>query len=72
MNLGAVDGEMSVTPAASTGRMSTIRRTRWSRIPWIGKSVSRVRANSLSTRESRASLTGTFLTPGMTSAGSGR
>ena len=41
--------EISETPAASMGRMSTIRRTRWSKIPWIGKSVTSVRANSLRT-----------------------
>ncbi len=64
MNRGAVVGEIKVTPAASIGRTSTMRRTRWSRIPWIGKSVRRVCANSLRTCESRSSTTDTNLTPG--------
>jgi hypothetical protein len=34
------------------GMISTIRCTRWSKIPWIGKSVRTVRANSLRTTES--------------------
>ena len=37
---------MRVTPAALIGSTSTIRSTRCSRIPWMGKSVSIVRANS--------------------------
>ena len=48
---GRRPGEISVTPAAVTGRTSTMRSTRWSRIPWIGKSVTSVRANSLNTAE---------------------
>ena len=49
---GASPVEINVTPAAVIGRTSTMRRTRCSRIPWIGNSVAIVRANSLSTAES--------------------
>ena len=55
ISCGWVVGEISETPAASIGSRSTMRTTRWSRIRSIGKSVTRVRANSLSTSESRSS-----------------
>ena len=47
---------MSVTPAPVIGMRSTMRSTRWSRMPWIGKSVTIVRANSLNTSESFCSV----------------
>ena len=59
---GRSSGEMRVTPAAVIGMTSTIRSTRWSRIDWIGKSVTIVRANSLSTSE-RCSLRPTISHP---------
>ena len=45
-----------MTPAPLTGRMSTILRTRWSKMPCIGKSEAMVRANSLSTSTSCRSV----------------
>ena len=51
MKCGAVPAEIRVTPAALTGSTSTIRSTSRSRIPWIGKSVTIVRANSASTAD---------------------
>ena len=53
---GTSSSEISVTPAAETGMISTIRRTSWSRIDWMGKSVTIVRANSLSTSPSSLSV----------------
>ena len=46
---GRVPGAINVTPAPVIGRISTVRCTRWSRIPWMGKSVAIVRAKSLRT-----------------------
>src|SRR4051812_13710096 len=64
---------MSVTPAAEMGSTSTMRSTTWSRIAWIGKSVTRVRANSLRTAESCWSLgTGHRPTKPDLAAGTGR
>jgi hypothetical protein len=49
-------GEMSVTPAEVIGKMSTMLSTRRSRMDWIGKSVTMVRANSPKMSESFCSL----------------
>jgi hypothetical protein len=48
-------GEMSVTPAEEMGSTSTMLSTNRSRIDWIGKSVTIVRANSPRTSESLCS-----------------
>jgi hypothetical protein len=44
------------SPAPVIGSTPTMRTTRWSRMAWIGKSVTIVRANSLNTSESCSSL----------------
>ena len=51
MYRGALSSERSVTPAEVIGRTSTIRPTRRSNMPCIGKSVRSVRANSMRTSD---------------------
>ena len=67
MKCGDFPAESNVTPAALIGKTSTTRRTKWSRIRWMGKSVISVRANSLSTDERVSSLT--IRPPGITHKG---
>ena len=53
MYRGGSPGEMTVTPADETERISTMLSANRSKMPWIGKSVIIVRANSTSTAASR-------------------